>query len=201
MGSRAFATWFLGRPSRSFLSRLVSPACAFIAISARHSALACFRDRAVDSRCDPSPPYGGQVLRGTDILIAILATRILPPVVIVLPIYLIVQKIGALDTRFALIATYTAVNLPVAVWLSQPVLGEVATDLEEAAQLDGASRFRIFFKIVVPVAARGLFATGLLIFVLCWNEYFFPSTCGQSRHDHAAVPCRPNVGTRMPTDS
>jgi multiple sugar transport system permease protein len=117
--------------------------------------------------------YRGPTLRGTGILIAILATRILPPVVIVLPIYLMAQHTGTLDTRFALIATYTAANLPVAVWLLQPVLGEVATDLEEAAQLDGASRFRIFFEIVVPVAARGLVAAGLLIFILCWNEYLF----------------------------
>jgi multiple sugar transport system permease protein len=102
-----------------------------------------------------------------------LATRILPPVVIVLPIYLMAQQTGTLDTRFALIATYTAVNLPVAVWLLQPVLGNGATELEEAAQLDGASRFRIFFEIVAPVAARGFVATGLLIFVLCWNEYIF----------------------------
>jgi multiple sugar transport system permease protein len=117
--------------------------------------------------------YGRQVLRSKGILIAILSTRILPPVVIVLPIYLMAQKIGALDTRFALIATYTAVNLPVAVWLLQPVLGEVANDLEEAAQLDGASHFRILFEIAAPVAARSLLATGLLIFVLCWNEYLF----------------------------
>ena len=85
----------------------------------------------------------GPTLGSNGILIAILATRILPPVVIVLPIYLMAQQTGTLDTRFALIATYTAANLPVAVWLLQPVLGEAATDMEEAAQLDGASRFRI----------------------------------------------------------
>jgi len=115
----------------------------------------------------------GPALGSNGILIAILATRILPPVVIVLPIYLMAQQTGTLDTRFALIATYTAANLPVAVWLLQPVLGEAATDMEEAAQLDGASRFRIFFEIVVPLAARGLAAAGLLIFILCWNEYLF----------------------------
>jgi multiple sugar transport system permease protein len=117
--------------------------------------------------------YRGPSLRNTGILMAILATRILPPVVIVLPIYLMAQQTGTLDTRLALITTYTAVNLPMAVWLLQPVLGEVATDLEEAAQLDGISRFRIFFEIVVPLAARGLIAVGLLIFILCWNEYLF----------------------------
>ncbi len=114
-----------------------------------------------------------RTLNGAGVLMAMLATRILPPVVIVLPIYLMAQMTGMLDTRFALIVTYTAVNLPVAVWLLQAVLGEVPTDLEEAAQLDGASRFRIVFEIVAPLAARGLVATGLVIFVLCWNEYLF----------------------------
>ena len=117
--------------------------------------------------------YKGPALTNTGILIAILATRILPPVVIVLPIYLMAQHTGTLDTRFALIATYTAANLPVAIWLLLPALGRVATDQEEAAQLDGASPFRIFFEIVVPAAARGLVAAGLLVFILCWNEYLF----------------------------
>lgn len=112
-------------------------------------------------------------LHNADILMAVLATRILPPVIIVLPIYLVAQYTGTLDTRFALIFTYTAANLPVAVWLLQPVLGDVATDVEDAAQLDGASRFRIFFEIVMPLAAPGIAAAGLLIFVLCWNEYLF----------------------------
>jgi multiple sugar transport system permease protein len=117
--------------------------------------------------------YGRAALPGSAIMASMLASRILPPVVIVLPIYLMAQQTGMLDTRFALIATYTAANLPVAVWLLQPVLGEVATDLEEAAQLDGASRFRILFEVVAPVAARGFIATGFLVFVLCWNEYLF----------------------------
>lgn len=107
------------------------------------------------------------------LLTFMLATRILPPVVIVLPLYILAQYTGTLDTRFALIFTYTAANLPVAVWLLRPVLGTVATDIEEAAQLDGASRFKIFFTIVVPLAAPGIMAASLFVFVLCWNEYLF----------------------------
>ena len=107
------------------------------------------------------------------VLIGILASRILPPVVIVLPLYVMAQRAGVLDTRSILILTYTAANLPVAVWLLLPVLGSAATDLEEAAQLDGASHFRILLQIVAPTAAAGVAAAGLLIFVLCWNEYLF----------------------------
>jgi multiple sugar transport system permease protein len=115
----------------------------------------------------------GPALHKHGILIALVATRILPPVVVVLPIYLMALYTGTLDTRFALIFTYTAANLPVAIWLLQPVLGWVATEQEEAALIDGASRLRIFFEIAVPMAFAGIAAVAVLIFVLCWNEYLF----------------------------
>jgi multiple sugar transport system permease protein len=118
-------------------------------------------------------PWTGLALHNRSILIAVLATRILPPVAVVLPIYMMAQYTGTLDTRFALIVTYTASNLPVAVWLLQPVFGAAATDQEEAAQLDGASHFRIFFTIAVPMAGAGIAAVGVLIFILCWNEYLY----------------------------
>ena len=107
------------------------------------------------------------------ILAAILATRILPPAVIVIPIYMMATYTGTLDTRFVLIFTYTAANLPVAVWLLQPIFGVRATEQEEAALLDGASHLQIFFSIFVPMVAASVAAVGLLIFILCWNEYLF----------------------------
>src|SRR5205085_4035001 len=69
--------------------------------------------------------------------------------------------------------TYTASNLPVAIWLLRPVFGDLVTEQEEAALVDGASRFRIFFTILVPMIAGGVAATGMLVFILCWNEYLF----------------------------
>jgi len=104
------------------------------------------------------------------ILFAILASRILPPVVTVLPVYYMVDSVHLLDTQFALALTYTAANLPIAVWLLRGFFAEVPLEIEEAAQLDGASRFRIFFVLVVPLTRAGI-ATALLVFVLAWNEY------------------------------
>jgi multiple sugar transport system permease protein len=115
----------------------------------------------------------GPVMPKNILLIALLATRILPPIVIVIPIYMMVQQTGMLDTRSALIFTYTAANLPVAIWLLQPILGDRATEQEESAQLDGASHLRIFFTITMPMVATGIAAVGLIIFILCWNEYLF----------------------------
>jgi multiple sugar transport system permease protein len=115
----------------------------------------------------------GPAINSFNAMTFMLATRILPPVVIVLPLYMIAQATGTRDTVGALIFIYTAVNLPVAVWLLQPVLGVTATDQEEAALLDGATHLRIFFTIVLPMARASLIAVGLLIFLLCWNEYLF----------------------------
>jgi multiple sugar transport system permease protein len=106
-----------------------------------------------------------------DILFWIISQRILPPVVTALPIYVMFQRLGLLDTHLALIITYTTVNLPIVVWLMLDFFTSVPVDLEECAQIDGASRYRSFWDIVLPLAKPGLVATGLLVFVLAWNEY------------------------------
>lgn len=109
----------------------------------------------------------------TALLAAIFSTRLLPPVITVLPIYVMALAIGILDTRVLLIAVYTASHLPVAVWLLLPVFGRRATDPEEAAQLDGLSHIGILFTILGPMIAGSLAAVGAIVFVLCWNEYLF----------------------------
>ena len=117
----------------------------------------------------------GRLLSNHGIGFAILASRVLPPVVLAAPLYMMAQATGTLDTRLALIVTYCAINLPVAFWLLQPVLGPGASEQEEAAVLEGASHLRIFFTIVLPMAASGIATVALLNFVLCFNEYLFAS--------------------------
>jgi multiple sugar transport system permease protein len=115
----------------------------------------------------------GPVLSNYGIIVVMMATRILPPMVVLLPIFMMAQVTGMSDTRIVLILTYASVNLPVVVWLILPVFGPRATEQEEAAQLDGASHLLTFFTIFLPMVASSLAAVGLLILVLCWNEYFF----------------------------
>ncbi len=110
---------------------------------------------------------------GFNIINVILATRILPPVIVALPLYLMASATHMLDSVFALIAIYVAVNLPIAIWLLQPAMGTKATEQEEAAQLDGASQFKIYFEILLPMLKVSLLATGVIIFLMCWNEYIF----------------------------
>ena len=106
-----------------------------------------------------------------DIEFWIISNRIMPPIVAVLPIYVMFQQLRLLDTKFALIATYTAINLPIVVWLTRDFFAAIPIDLEESAEIDGASKFRVFFTIALPLVRSGLVATFLLILILCWNEY------------------------------
>ena len=106
-----------------------------------------------------------------DIEFWIISNRIMPPIVAVLPIYVMFQQLRLLDTQTALIATYTAVNLPIVVWLTRDFFAGIPIDLEESAELDGASKFRVFFTIALPLVRSGLVATFLLVLILAWNEY------------------------------
>lgn len=112
----------------------------------------------------------------------LLATRILPPIAIAVPLYVMAWHLGSIDTRYFLILTYAAIKLPVAIWLLMPVLGMKTSEQEEAAQLDGASHARIFLTITLPMVMGSVAAIGLLVFVLSWNEYLFATVLAT---DHA----------------
>jgi multiple sugar transport system permease protein len=109
--------------------------------------------------------------QGKFLIPAMIATRILPPLVVALPIYVMANTFNVLDTKALLILVYAAVHVPVVAWLCVPVIGLKRSEQEDAALLEGASNFLIFRSIVVPMAAAGLFAIGAIVFVLCWNEY------------------------------
>jgi multiple sugar transport system permease protein len=110
-------------------------------------------------------------LGNNDIEFWMISNRIMPPIVAVLPIYVMFQQLRLLDTQIALIATYTAVNLPIVVWLTRDFFAGIPLDLEESAEIDGASKFRVFFTIALPLVRSGLVATFLLVLILSWNEY------------------------------
>ncbi len=110
-------------------------------------------------------------LSNSDVEFWIISNRIMPPIVAVLPIYVMFQQLRLLDTQVALIATYTAVNLPIVVWLTRDFFAAIPLDLEESAEIDGASKLRVFFTIALPLVRSGLVATFLLVLILAWNEY------------------------------
>ncbi len=112
-----------------------------------------------------------RVLGNSDVAFWLISQRMLPPVAVVIPIYVLFQRVGLLDTRQALIITYVATNLPIVVWLMRDYFSNVPIELEESAAVDGASPYRIFRSIVLPVAVPGLVATFLFVLVFAWNEY------------------------------
>jgi multiple sugar transport system permease protein len=110
-------------------------------------------------------------LTNRDIAFWMISQRILPPVAVVIPIYVLFQRLGMLDTRTALVLTYAATNLPIVVWLMRDYFTTLPWELEEAAVVDGASAFRVFRSITLPLSVPGLVATFLIVLVFAWNEY------------------------------
>ncbi|MET1027994.1 MAG: carbohydrate ABC transporter permease [Dongiaceae bacterium] len=109
--------------------------------------------------------------RGT--LLWMLSTKMLPPVGVLVPIYLLMRDAGLLDSRLALIIIYTLMNLPIAVWLLFTFFKEVPHDILEAGRMDGAKpRTEIWF-LLLPLALPGIASTALLSVILCWNEAFW----------------------------
>ena len=110
-------------------------------------------------------------LGNDDIAFWMISQRILPPVAVVIPVYVLFQQIGLRDSLAALIITYVAVNLPIVVWLMRDFFQTIPIELEESAMIDGASRFTIFRKIVLPISRPSLASAFLLMLILTWNEY------------------------------
>ena len=108
-----------------------------------------------------------------DLLFFILSTRMLPPVVVAIPMYLMYREVGLNDTHIGLIILYTAFNLSFSVWLMKGFMDEIPREYEEAALVDGYTRLQAFFKIVLPEAATGIAATAVFCFITAWNEYAF----------------------------
>jgi multiple sugar transport system permease protein len=108
-----------------------------------------------------------------DLLFFILSGRMLPAVVVAIPIFLMYRQIGLHDTHLGMIIIYTVFNLSLTVWLLKGFIDEIPREYEEAAMVDGYSRFQAFYKIVLPQAATGIAATTVFSLIFVWNEYAF----------------------------
>lgn len=113
------------------------------------------------------------VEKWTDVMFFFLSTKFLPAIAALLPVYLIVKEVGMLDNVWTLIVLYTAMNLPIAVWMMRSFLAEVPKEILEAAEVDGAGLITVLWRVVAPVAMPGLAATSLICFIFSWNEFLF----------------------------
>jgi multiple sugar transport system permease protein len=108
-----------------------------------------------------------------DLLFFILSTRMMPPIAVAIPIYLMYRELGLTDTALGMILLYTAVNVSLAVWLLKGFIDEIPREYEEAALIDGYTRLQAFVKVVLPQATTGIAATAIFCLIFAWNEYAF----------------------------
>lgn len=108
-----------------------------------------------------------------DISFWILSVRMAPAIAVVIPYFFLGSFIGILDTRLVLIIAYLSFNVPFAVWMLKGFIDEIPVQIDEAAMIDGCSRFQVFSGLIVPLVANGLAATSILCLIQSWNEFTF----------------------------
>lgn len=108
-----------------------------------------------------------------DLMFFILSTRMMPPIAVAIPIFLMYRQLGLSDTHLGMILLYTGVNISLAVWLLKGFIDEIPREYEEAALIDGYTRFQAFRKVVLPQAATGIASTAIFCLIFAWNEYAF----------------------------
>jgi multiple sugar transport system permease protein len=152
--ARSFGQYLL---TSAFVA-VVSTVCAMLPGTLAAYALARFRlPRKLDTR----------------LALWILSTRMFPPIVTAVPLFLLMRDVRLLNTRAALVIVYTAFNLPFVVWMMRGFFQEIPRDLEEAALVDGDSRLGALRRVILPLVAPGLAATAVFCLIISWNEFLF----------------------------
>ena len=110
---------------------------------------------------------------GENLAVWIISQRMMPPVAIVFPVFLLYVYLGWVDTYLGLIVLYTAFSLPYVIWMMRGYIEDIPVELEESALVDGCTRWEVLWKVVLPMARSGLFATAVFTFVFAWNDFLF----------------------------
>lgn len=131
-----------------------------------------------------------------DVLFFFISTKFLPVVAAILPLWIIARELDLLNTRLVLIILYTAMNLPLAVWMLRSFFGDVPNELIEAAQLDGAGLRQQITRVIMPIVAPGIAATALLCVIFAWNEFFLAVQLNPADASTVPIWVTSNVSTR-----
>jgi multiple sugar transport system permease protein len=110
---------------------------------------------------------------GENLAVWIISQRMMPPIAIVFPVFLLYVYLGWVDTYHGLIILYTAFSLPYVIWMMRGYLEDIPLELEESALVDGCTRWQVLWKVVFPMARTGLFATAVFTFIFAWNDFLF----------------------------
>jgi sorbitol/mannitol transport system permease protein len=131
-----------------------------------------------------------------DVLFFFISTKFLPVVAAILPIWILARNFNLLNTRLVLIILYTAINLPLAIWMLRSFFAEIPRELIEAAEIDGASLWGQLRSIILPMAAPGIAATALLCVIFAWNEFFYAVQLNPVEGSTVPIWVTTNVSTR-----
>ena len=110
---------------------------------------------------------------GENLAMWIISQRMMPPIAVIFPVFLIYVYFGMVDTYSGLILLYTAFNLPYVIWMMRGYIADIPLELEESALVDGCTRWQTLWKVVFPMARSGLMATAVFTFVFAWNDFLF----------------------------
>jgi multiple sugar transport system permease protein len=110
---------------------------------------------------------------GENLAVWIISQRMIPPIAIVFPLFLLYVWLGWVDTYYGMILLYTAFNLPYVIWMMRGYIEDVPIDLEQSALVDGCTRWQVLLRVVFPMVRTGLFATAVFTFVFAWNDFIF----------------------------
>ena len=115
----------------------------------------------------------GKLKKPDSLFFWFVTTNLLPSVGVVLPLFLLFKNLSLLDTKLGLIIVYAGVNIPLVIWMVNSFFKDVPTDIIEAAEIDGCTKFYGFFKIIMPLTRTGIMSAALLVIIFVWNEFFF----------------------------
>lgn len=136
------------------------------------------------------------IAKWRDVLFFFISTKFLPIVAAILPLWIIARELGLLNTRLTLIILYTAMNLPLAVWMLRSFFAEVPRELIEASELDGAGLRSQITNVIMPIVAPGIAATALLCVIFAWNEFFLAVQLNPADASTVPIWVTSNVSTR-----
>jgi sorbitol/mannitol transport system permease protein len=131
-----------------------------------------------------------------DVLFFFISTKFLPIVASILPIWILARNLHLLNTRLVLIILYTAINLPLAIWMLRSFFAEIPRELIEAAEIDGAGLKGQLASVILPIAAPGLAATALLCVIFAWNEFFYAVQLNPVNGSTVPIWVTTNISTR-----
>lgn len=130
-----------------------------------------------------------------DIAFTILSFKFAPEILVVLPLFMIYQKIGLYDTYFGLIWVYQLISMPLLIWVVRGYFEDISVEIEYAAQVDGYTWYQIFFKMLIPLIKPGLVSAALLAFIFAWNSFTFPLILAGTKIQPITVAITKYLGT------